>query len=134
MFTLMVGVLLVAFSAVVFGLALFGRRPVPQPAMSGVGRHPGAALPEAAPSGGAVIEADDDVQPSALGGVLDAGWWRRLLQREPTADHQPESDVTLSPWVRVRSAMFLTLIVTGLAALIGILASIVVVGLVLLVT
>jgi hypothetical protein len=36
--------------------------------------------------------------------------------------------------VRVRSAMFLTLIVTGLAALIGILASIVVVGLVLLVT
>lgn len=131
----MVGVLLVAFSAVVFGLALFGRRPVPQPAMSGVGRHPGAALPEAAPSGGGiVVEADDDVQPSALGGVLDAGWWRRLLQREPTADHQPESDVTLSPWVRVRSAMFLTLIVTGLAALIGILASIVVVGLVLLVT
>lgn len=126
--------LLVAFSAVVFGVALFGRRPVPQPAMSGVGRHPGAALPEAAPSGGVVAEADDDPQPSAIGGVLDAGWWRRLLQREPTADHQPESDVTLSPWVRVRSAMFLTLIVTGLAALIGILASIVVVGLVLLVT
>lgn len=129
----MVGVLLVAFSAVVFGFALFGRRPVPQPAMSGVGRHPGAAVAEAAPSG-VVLDADDDVQPSALGGVIDAGWWRRLLQREPTADHQPESDVTLSPWVRVRSAMFLTLIVTGLAALIGILASIVVVGLVLLVT
>ena len=129
----MVGVLLVAFSAVVFGLALFGRRPVPQPAMSGVGRHPGAALPEAAPSGGAV-EADDAAPSSPLGGVLDAGWWRRLLQREPTADHQPESDVTLSPWVRVRSALFLTLIVTGLAALIGILASIAVVGLVLLVT
>jgi hypothetical protein len=134
MFTLMVGVLLVAFSAVVFGLALFGRRPVPQPAMSGVGPHPGAALPEASPSDLAGVEADDVVATSTLGGVLEAGWWRRLLQREPTADHQPESDVTLSPWVRVRSALFLTLIVTGLAALLGILASIVVVGLVLLVT
>ncbi len=130
----MVGVLLVAVSAVVFGLALFGRRPVPQPAMSTVGGHLGVAPAEAAPSGALVDDSDGVGSAAALGGVIDAGWWRRLLQREPTADHQPESDVTLSAWVRVRSALFLTLIVTGLAALIGILASILVVGLVLLVT
>ncbi len=134
----MVGVLLVAVSAVVFGLALFGRRPVPQPAMSAAVGHLGVGTAEAVPSSGLDPDGwDHDEQVAALaprGGVIDAGWWRRLLQREPTADHQPSSDVTLSPWVRVRSALFLTLIVTGLAAIIGILTSIVVVGLVLLVT
>ena len=55
-------------------------------------------------------------------------------QREPSADHQPAADVTLSAWARARAALLLGLVVTGLAALIGILASIVIVGLVLLVT
>ena len=54
------------------------------------------------------------------------------VSRPPTTS--PASDVTLSPWVRVRSALLLTLIVTGLAAIIGIVTSIVVVGIVLLVT
>lgn len=138
MVTLMVGVLLVAVSAVGFGFALFGRRPVPQPAMSVSGAHLGAPTAELVPSmaGPADDEVfpDDDAPATAGGGVLPAGRWRRMLQREPSADHQPEADVTLSPWVRVRSALLLTLIVTGLAAIIGIVASIVIVGVVLLVT
>ena len=77
---------------------------------------------------------DDDRVDGGRAGVLPASIWRRMLQREPSADHQPASDVTLSPWVRVRSALLLTLIVTGLAAIIGIVTSIVVVGIVLLVT
>lgn len=71
---------------------------------------------------------------SEAGGVLQVGRVRRMLQREPSADHQPAADVTLSGWVRARSALYLALVVTGLAALIGIIASIVVVGVVLLVT
>ncbi len=74
------------------------------------------------------------VEQRSPGGILPAGALRRLLQREPSADHQPASDVTLSPWVRVRSGLYLVLIVTGLAALIGIITSIVLVGAVLLVT
>ena len=66
--------------------------------------------------------------------MLQVGWWRQLLQREPSAAHQPASDVTLSPWVRARSALFLALTVGGLAALIGIVTSIVLVGAVLLIT
>lgn len=140
MVTLLFGVLLVAFSAVVFGFALFGRRPIPQPAMSLSGAHLGAPGAEAIPSMrvGTAELSDHDIDDAAaaadVGGVLQVGRWRRLLQREPSADHQPAADVTLSGWVRVRSALFLTLIVTGLAALIGIVTSIVLVGLVLLVT
>lgn len=140
MVTLMVGVLLVAVSAVGFGYALFGRRPVPQPAMSLTGAHLGAAGAEALPSSTADLDelgtddaADHRPEPS-MGGVLQVGPLRRLLQREPTADHQPADDVTLSPWVRARSSMYLTLIVLGLAALIGIVTSIVLVGLVLVLT
>lgn len=77
---------------------------------------------------------DDERADGGRAGVLPASIWRRMLQREPSADHQPASDVTLSPWVRVRSALLLTLIVTGLAAIIGIVTSILVVGIVLLVT
>lgn len=126
MVTLLVGVLLVAGGAAGFGVALFGRRPVPQPAMATPTAHLGGGAAELLPS------ADDDATDA--GGVLQVGRWRQLLQREPTADHQPAADVTLSGWVRARSALYLLLVVTGLAALIGIVASILVVGLVLLVT
>lgn len=140
MVTLMVGVLLVAVSAVGFGYALFGRRPVPQPAMSLTGAHLGAAGAEALPSSTADLDelgtddADDHRPEPGTGGVLQVSTVRRLLQREPTADHQPAADVTLSTWVRARSAMYLALIVAGLAALIGIVTSIVLVGLVLVLT
>lgn len=131
----MLGMLLVVGSAFAFGLALFGRRPVPQPAMSSQRSHPGGGHAEVGPSMGAPT-----TQPAAplsaadLGGILQVGWWRRLLQREPSVDHQPAADVTLSGWTRARSALLLTLIVVGLAAIIGALASILVVGVVLLVT
>lgn len=99
--------------------------------MSLTGSHLVEPPAEAAPS---IDVAPVGTAAAPLGGVLPAGRWRRLLQREPTADHQPAADVTLSTSVRVRSALLLTLIVTGLAAIIGIVASIVVVGVVLLVT
>jgi hypothetical protein len=132
MFTMVVGLLLVAASALGFGYALFGHRPVPQPAMALAGGHLVDDLAEPAPS----IEADPagSVEELQGGGVLPAGWARRLLQREPTADHQPGGDVTLSTGVRVRSALLLTLVVVGLAAAIGALISVVLVGAVLLVT
>ena len=126
MVTLLVGVLLVAGGAAGFGFALFGRRPVPQPAMVAATAHLGGDAAELPPSA-----ADDRAE---VGGVLQVGRLRRMLQREPTADHQPAADVTLSGWARARSALYLALVVTGLAALIGIIASIVVVGVVLLVT
>lgn len=103
--------------------------------MSFQGAHSEAASAEPTPSitaaeGGAVRTRPGD-DPN---GVLQVGWWRQLVQREPSADHQPRSDVTLSPWVRARSALFLALTVAGLAALIGIVTSIVLVGAVLLIT
>jgi len=135
MVTLMVGVLLVAASAVGFGLALFGRRPVPQPAMSLGGSHSEASPAEPLPS---IATAAGDARPPRPSDdpndVLQVGWWRQFVQREPSAGHQPGSDVTLSPWIRARSALFLALIVAGLAALIGIVTSIVLVGAVLLIT
>lgn len=132
MFTMVVGLLLVAASALGFGYALFGHRPVPQPAMAVAGGHLVDDLAEPTPS----IEdaSTDQVAAVPAGGVLPAGWARRLLQREPTADHQPSGDVTLSTGVRVRSALLLGLIVVGLAAAIGALISVVLVGAVLLVT
>ncbi len=135
MVTLMVGVLLVAASAVGFGLALFGRRPVPQPAMSLGGPHSEAIPAEPSPSMRVPAGDTRPVRPTDdPNGVLRVGWWRQVLQREPSAGHQPAADVTLSPWVRARSALFLMLTVAGLAALIGIITSIVLVGAVLLIT
>jgi hypothetical protein len=132
MFTMVVGLLLVAASALGFGYALFGHRPVPQPAMALAGGHLVDDQAESPPS----IEDrwDDAPADEDVGGVLPVGWARRLLQREPTSDHQPGGDVTLSTAVRVRSALMLLLTVVGLAAAIGALISIVLVGAVLLVT
>ena len=95
--------LVVAAGAVGFGLALFGRRPVPQPAME----LPGAQLGPAA---------------------LLAG---RSRDRRRTVDRD---DVAISRWVRLRAALMLTLTVLGLAAIIGGVLSVLVVGVVLIVT
>lgn len=129
---MVVGLLLVAASALGFGYALFGHRPVPQPAMALAGGHLVDDQAESPPS----IDDRWDDAPSDedVGGVLPVGWVRQLLQREPTSDHQPSGDVTLSTAVRVRSALMLLLTVVGLAAAIGALVSIVLVGAVLLVT
>ena len=60
--------------------------------------------------------------------------WQRFLQRDETAEHLDTSDVSLSGWVRLRSTLLLALTVVGLAALLGVVASVLVVGLGLLVT
>ena len=130
-------------SAVGFGLALFGRRPIPQPAMARAGTAPGAALAETRPS-----SAEAGGRPSAgttavvdRPAIEDDGLttksvprWQQLLQRDATAEHVDASDVTLSSWVRLRSGLLLLLTVVGLAALLGVVTSILVVGIGLLVT
>ena len=95
--------LVVAAGAVGFGLAMFGRRPVPQPAteLPGAQLAPVAALAERT----------------------------RLLRRPAERD-----EVSISRWVRLRAALMLALTVLGLAAIIGGVLSVLVVGLVLIVT
>lgn len=137
MFTLLLGVLLVVGSAVGFGLALFGRRPIPQPAMAGAGAPADVGVAETWPS--STVAAADDVAPlpDDKGDGLttkSVPFWQRLLQRDLTAERVDASDVTLSGWVRLRSSLLLALTVAGLAALLGVVASILVVGVVLLVT
>ena len=128
MLALLVGILMVTVSAIGFGLALFGRRPVPQPATGSGTGHPGAIVAEQRPSSRL------STPPSREEVEVTGAWWRRLLARDATAERRPTSDVTLSPWVRVRSAILLALTVLGLAALIGGLLSVLVVGVVLLLT
>lgn len=151
---------MVVVSAVGFGYALFGFRPVPQPAMPETPGHPidpdGSPGPERRPSESqadvpapinrqALVTAGASVERASVEGSaarsdvglvsdLRVGRLRAALQREPSADHQPANDATLSPWVRVRSALILAIVVGGIAALIGVLASIVLVAGVLLVT
>jgi hypothetical protein len=118
--TLLIGMMIVAVSAVGFGLALFGRRPVPQPATES-----GTAHLAPSPSGSGVSAGASKLRTLAPGG----GRLAHLPVRRPRAD-----DVTLSGWVRLRSALLLLLTVAGLAALIGGVLSIILVGLVLIVT
>ena len=127
MISLLVGILMVVASAAGFGLALFGRRPVPQPAMTAPAPHSSGVLTEPPPS-------FDDASAADLGGVLEGPWIRQLLARDATADHQPSRDVTLSAARRARSAALLALTVVGLAALVGGLLSVLAVGLVFLAT
>jgi len=119
MFTLFVGVLIVVLSALGFGYALFGRRPLPQPATgSALGVLP-EDLPESIPS------------RSALG--LNDG--REMQNTVPmTAGGRRTRDVTITPAVRARSTLLLALGVVGLAAILGVILSVIVVGVVFLVT
>jgi hypothetical protein len=102
MSALLVGVLVVMVSAVGFGAAMFGRRPVPQRAMQVAGAPVGAVT---LPSRGGAGAADD-----------------------PDVD-SPKARVDIPASVRLRSASFLALGVIGAAAVLGVLLSLVVVGL-----
>lgn len=105
MATMVVGLLVVAAGAAGFGLALFGRRPVPQPATGSTAPPVGAAAPA------------------------------RRLPRVPALLRRPAGDdVAPTRWVRIRAALLLALTILGLAALIGGVLSVLVVGLVLLAT
>lgn len=130
MVTLFVGLLVVVAGAAGFGAALFGRRPVPQPATVTTGPRPAVREPEARPSGPRRRAAAGPATASETlpGDVLSVGRLRALLQREPSADHQPGGDVTLSTATRVRSALLLALVVFGLAAIIGVVVSLILVG------
>lgn len=134
MFTMLFGLLIVAAGAVVFGLALFGRRPVPQPAMAGVGRPRDARTPEADPRNSRVPSQatdqlvedrspaerrDEEISGDEITGVVR----RRRTE-----------DVALSPMVRLRSALLLTLTVVGIAMLSGAVLSVIAVGAILILT
>lgn len=132
---------MVVGSAVGFGLALFGRRPIPQPAMTGAVAASGAGLAETRPSSlrapaRTASDPNDDPAEEQGDGLTTKAVprWQRVLQRDQTAERVDASDVTLSGWVRVRSSLLLALTVAGLAALLGVVASVLVVGVVLLVT
>lgn len=111
MFTLLIGILIVAASTAGFGFALFGRRPVPQPAMQLATAPSVAPLAEPAPS-------------SPGGDVLVA------TRVEAPIEGRRARDVTITPWVRLRSSLLLALTVLGIAAILGAVLSVVVVGIV----
>lgn len=105
--------LVVALGAAGFGFALFGRRPVPQTATQwSAGRRGAAPDGPATPPSTVMARVGDAVRATVA-----------------SAD-----EVVPTRWVRIRAAILLGLTVLGLAATIGGVLSIVVVGLVLLVT
>lgn len=102
--------------------------------MSGTAEHPAVELP-AEPSPRLTADSASP-GPAATGSVdvLQVGRLRRALQREPSSSHQPSGDAALSPWIRLRSAVVLLIVAGGIAAIIGILASVVLVAAVMLLT
>ena len=119
MFTLFVGILIVVLSALGFGYALFGRRPIPQPAT-------GLAL-------GVASDEFTEAIPSRFGSSLqddsDA-----FDSEEVSFRGRRAKDVTITPAVRARSTLLLALTVIGIAAIIGVVLSVLLVGVVFLVT
>lgn len=121
MSALLIGFLLVVASAAAFGFALFGRRPIPQPAIGGVAlqRDPGSYA-ENQPRGRTTAG------PEPIRG-LDTGSNARGV-------HLRAADVRPSGARRIRAAGLLTLSVVGSALLIGVLLSIVAVGAVIIIS
>ncbi len=112
MSALLIGFLVVAGSAALFGVALFGRRPIPQSAIGPLtdDRDPARGA-ETAPSRRPATSSNGSVQTITL-----------------TA-----ADVRVPTARRIRSALLLALSMLGMALLVGTVLSIVVVGLVLLI-
>lgn len=100
-------------SSLGFGAAMFGRRPIPQPAMQYAGSHPGAVMAPSSAGGGRGAAAGDGTVPD---------------------DRTAAMQVTIPALVRVRSGALLALGVISIAALMGVVLSIVVVGLVMLIS
>ncbi len=105
--TLIVGLLVVVVSAVGFGLAMFGRRPLPQPATAGVAT---IAAPVTASRDSSDVGRRSPARPST----------------EPTDLGRLRVDVPAP--VRIRSAFLLGLGVIAASAIVGILLSVAVVG------
>jgi hypothetical protein len=119
MFTLFVGILIVVLSALGFGYALFGRRPVPQPAT-------GLAV-------GVASDEFTEAIPSRFGSSLQDDSDTFDTEEVPSRGRRAK-DVTITPSVRARSTLLLALTVVGIAAIIGVVLSVVLVGVVFLVT
>jgi hypothetical protein len=110
MSALLVGVLVVMVSAVGFGAAMFGRRPIPQSAM----RYAGAPL-------------EAVTTPSRSG----AGSARRptaAVDDRPAEERRAAMQVDIPASVRMRSMFLLAVGVVGFAAVLGVVLSVVVVG------
>ena len=123
---LLIGFFLVVASAALFGYALFGRRPIPQPAMVGSDSHRQAVdAPESAPS-----RLPAGKLTAARGGARGEA----VIVRAPAEPgHIGSTDVRVPLTTRLRSAMLLAVSVLGTAILLGVILSIVVVGAVLLI-
>lgn len=130
MSALFLGFSLVVLSAICFGVVLFGRRPIPQPATIGIDGF------GADPSEGTGAET---VPSLLLGGRTTAVRVRGadgavILRTPPSPVHLSGRDVRSSPGVRLRSTLVLLFGALGTAVLVGTIASIVVVGALLLVS
>ncbi len=121
MSALLVGFVLVVGSAGAFGFALFGRRPVPQPATLGVPvqREPGG-ISESGRRG-----APDTVSSAGTSTGTDVA--------TPLV-HLRARDVRPTPGRRIRAMALLSISVVGSALLIGAILSIIAVGAVLLIS
>lgn len=106
-------------SALGFGYALFGRRPLPQPA---TGTAPALAPRDFA-----------EAIPSDSGSAAEVTLLDRALDDEPARGRRAK-DVTITPVVRARSTLLLALAVIGIAAILGVVLSVALVGIVFLVT
>jgi hypothetical protein len=111
---LAVGVLVVLVSSVAIGAAMFGRRPIPQPATASVVGHPAAVTPPSSPT------------------PRDAA--RRPVRSVPTDLEETRVQVTVPTPVKVRSGVLLGLGVLAIAAFVGVVLSLAVVALGLLIS
>jgi hypothetical protein len=125
MSALFIGFLLVVFSAAALGVALFGRRPVPQPAtVDGSTPRAETAVAEMGPS----LFRSGQLTVARVPGVDSP----LLIQPPREPGHLDQGQVRVPVTLRIRSAILLALATLGTAVLVGAVLSIVVVGAVLL--
>ncbi|MGI9577960.1 MAG: hypothetical protein ACR2OH_07165 [Microthrixaceae bacterium] len=125
MSALFIGFFLVVASAAMFGFALFGRRPIPQPAMVGTDSpRQAVAGSEAAPS---------RLPTGKVTAAQVAGTGPVIVKAPSEPGHIGSTDVRVPLIVRLRSALLLAVSVLGTAIIVGVLLSIIVVGAIILV-
>jgi hypothetical protein len=115
MSALLVGVLVVLVASAGFAVSLFGRRPLPQPAMQTAATVPNAVT---SPSrgGGRITRAARKIAAIAAGDEVDA-------------PPPPSIDVEIPATTRARSVLILAAGVIGTAAVVGVLLSVAVIAL-----
>lgn len=121
MSALLIGFLLVVVSAATFGFALFGRRPIPQPAIAGASLRRG-------------LDSGAENRPSALGTATPSRTHEESNGTPVMDVHLSAADVRPTKARRLRAAGLLVLSVVGSAVLIGAVLSIVAVVAILLIS